>query len=141
MREPAHDRTALRQLVRDVNARLGAALRRRRLLAGLSQGQVARSLGMLPQQWAKVELGRNRLSAGSLILAIAELQLDPVELVEQCLDAAAPTTSRHHARAIPERLLSHLVELEPEQQRALSRFLGTVRPEPLPGFPPEGIAL
>jgi transcriptional regulator with XRE-family HTH domain len=140
MREAPTDRAALRQLVRDVNARLGAQLRRRRLLAGLSQGQVARSLGMLPQQWAKVELGRNRLSAGSLILAIAELQLDPVELVERCLEAGVPPPARH-ARAIPERLLDHLVELEPDQLRALSRFLGAVRPEPLPTFPPEGIAL
>lgn len=139
MREPTADRAALRQLVADVNARLGAQLRRRRQLAGLSQAQLAGALGIYPQFLSKVEHGRNRLDAGRLLLAISELQLDPAELVEQCLDAEqAP---RQPPRRVAERLLERLVELDADQQRALSRFLTAIRPEPLPGFPAEGIAL
>ena len=139
MREPTADRAALRQLVADVNARLGAQLRRRRQLAGLSQAQLAGVLGVWPQQWCKFERGQNRISAALLLLALAELQLDPAELVERCLDAeqAPPPPPRR----VAERLLERLAELDADQQRALSRFLTAIRPEPLPGFPAEGIAL
>lgn len=139
MREPGPDRAALRQLVADVNARLGAQLRRRRQLAGLSQAQLAASVGLSPQQWCKFELGQNRISAALLLLALAELQLDPAELAERCLDADSRPTLP--PRPIAERLLDRLGELDADQQRALTRFLGAIRPEPLPTFPPEAIAL
>lgn len=140
MREPGPDRADLRALVRDVNARLSAQLRLRRQLAGLSQAQIGNALGVSYQQWHKYENGINRISAGHLLLAIAELQIDAAELVESCLDGS-PTRPESRARPLDMRLLAHLAELNPDQRRALNQFLAMVRQQPLPAFPSEAIAL
>jgi transcriptional regulator with XRE-family HTH domain len=133
------DRAALRAIVRDVNARLGEQLRLRRHLAGLSQIEAGAAVGVSGQQWQKYEHGTNRPCAAVLLLAIAELQLDPAELVERCLAGDEPRP--RPLRQLDQRLLDRMAELGRDQQRALARFLATVRPDPAPAFPKEGIAL
>jgi transcriptional regulator with XRE-family HTH domain len=50
----------------DVDRRVGARLRERRLLLGMSQQQLAHSLGITFQQVQKYENGANRISASRL---------------------------------------------------------------------------
>lgn len=49
-----------------IDAHVGARLRQRRALLGLSQDKLARSLGLTFQQIQKYERGTNRISAGRL---------------------------------------------------------------------------
>jgi transcriptional regulator with XRE-family HTH domain len=50
----------------DIDRRVGARLRERRLLLGMSQQQLARALGITFQQVQKYENGANRISASRL---------------------------------------------------------------------------
>jgi transcriptional regulator with XRE-family HTH domain len=53
--------------------RLGAAIRQRRILLGLSQQQMAERIGVTYQQAHKYEKGINRVSAGRLLEIAAAL--------------------------------------------------------------------
>jgi transcriptional regulator with XRE-family HTH domain len=50
----------------DIDQRVGARLRERRLLLGMSQQQLAKALGITFQQVQKYENGANRISASRL---------------------------------------------------------------------------
>jgi transcriptional regulator with XRE-family HTH domain len=50
----------------DIDRRVGARLRERRLLLGMSQQQLAKALGITFQQVQKYENGANRISASRL---------------------------------------------------------------------------
>lgn len=58
-----------------IDIHVGAQLRRARLLAGLSQGQVATSAGISFQQLQKYERGVNRISASRLYEIAAILRV------------------------------------------------------------------
>lgn len=50
----------------DVDRLVGARIRQARILAGISQGDVGKAIGLSFQQVQKYELGSNRVSAGRL---------------------------------------------------------------------------
>ena len=51
---------------KSIDAHVGGRLRRQRLLAGMSQEELANRLGLTFQQIQKYEKGRNRMGAGRL---------------------------------------------------------------------------
>lgn len=138
MAEP--DRAALRRLARDVNARLGTWLRRQRQLAGLTQTEMAAALGLSYQQIHKYEAGLNQISAGTLVLLAAELQLDLAELAEACLAGVALPVLPPNARPLDQRLAAQIAALDPAQQQALATLLARLRLRPAPApLSPEAV--
>jgi DNA-binding XRE family transcriptional regulator len=61
--------------------RLGAAIRHRRILLGLTQIDLAEVIGVTYQQAYKYEKGINRVSAGRLVDIAAALQMPVAELL------------------------------------------------------------
>jgi transcriptional regulator with XRE-family HTH domain len=105
---------------------LGAAIRRRRILLGLSQQQFGDLIGVTYQQAHKYETGRNRIAAGRLhgiaqalewsvaeLLAEVETEPAPSARLQRRLHVAADYAklSERHADAV-----AHLVRalVEPE---------------------------
>jgi transcriptional regulator with XRE-family HTH domain len=78
-----------------IDVHVGARLRARRKLIGMSQEAVADALGLTFQQVQKYERGLNRLSASKLYRAAAALKVAPAYFFEglpdvQGLSAEAP---------------------------------------------------
>ena len=61
----------------EVDRLVGARIRRRRILMGLTQDQLGESLGISYQQIQKYETGANRVSAGRLYLIANRLDVSP----------------------------------------------------------------
>lgn len=75
----------------DFNKRLGAAVRARRVLAGLSQSDVAKALDVTFQQQQKREKGMNRISAEDLVLTAKILNTTTQQLLDEACAEIAPT--------------------------------------------------
>ena len=99
-----------------VDTHVGSRIRFRRKLLGLSQGQLADSLGLTFQQVQKYERGSNRVSASKLYETAKTLQVSIAYFFEGLNDPAAALT-KGTAADFP--------------QRAINEFLTT----------PEGIEL
>lgn len=61
----------------EVDSIVGERIRRRRILAGLTQDQLGEALGVSYQQIQKYETGANRVSAGRLYLLAERLDVSP----------------------------------------------------------------
>lgn len=74
-----------------IDAEVGARIRLRRRLLGLTQGQLADSLGITFQQVQKYERGTNRVSASMLVHIARRLDTTVAALVgEECVSNASP---------------------------------------------------
>jgi transcriptional regulator with XRE-family HTH domain len=60
------DSTALRSRAQDIDRHVGARMRERRIMLGLTQPQLAELIGVTYQQAHKYENGLNRIAAGRL---------------------------------------------------------------------------
>ncbi|HEY0281610.1 MAG TPA: helix-turn-helix transcriptional regulator [Rhizomicrobium sp.] len=78
---------------KDIDAHVGAQVRRRRILAGLAQQDVAKALGVSFQQVQKYEKGVNRISAGRLFILARILGTNLIEFYEGLNDEPNETTS------------------------------------------------
>ena len=78
---------------RDVDTHVGAQVRRRRMLAGLTQQDVAKVLGVSFQQVQKYENGANRISAGRLFILARILGTDLIEFYDGLDRAPSETAS------------------------------------------------
>ena len=67
---------------KDIDAYVGAQIRRRRIAAGLTQQGVAKVLGVSFQQVQKYENGVNRVSAGRLFILARILGTEMIEFYE-----------------------------------------------------------
>jgi transcriptional regulator with XRE-family HTH domain len=74
-----------------IDIAVGARIRTRRRATGLSQTQLAESLGITFQQVQKYERGANRVSASMLVRIAAKLETSVAALVGED-GAAAPAT-------------------------------------------------
>lgn len=72
-----------------IDVHVGLRMKQRRLLLGMSQGDIAKSVGLSFQQVQKYEKGRNRLSASKLF-EFADVLGVPVS---HFFDALSPKTS------------------------------------------------
>jgi transcriptional regulator with XRE-family HTH domain len=78
---------------RDVDTHVGAQVRRRRMLAGLTQQDVAKVLGVSFQQVQKYENGANRISAGRLFILARILGTGLIEFYDGLDGAPSETAS------------------------------------------------
>ncbi len=75
-------RKAAKKDPRPVDAHVGARIRLRRSLAGMSQTQLAGRIGVTFQQVQKYERGTNRIGASRLMQICAVLEVTPAWLFE-----------------------------------------------------------
>ena len=78
---------------RDVDTHVGAQVRRRRMLARLTQQDVAKVLGVSFQQVQKYENGANRISAGRLFILARILGTGLIEFYDGLDGAPSETAS------------------------------------------------
>ena len=101
-----------RGTVQDVDRHVGARMRERRIMLGLTQQQVAELIGFSSQQAHKYETGINRVSAGQLYRIAEALGVGPGYFFEG-LGAGRPADPRRrvtlelarHFAALPSRRL------------------------------------
>ena len=121
-----------------VDIHVGARVRLRRTLLGMSQEKLGKALGLTFQQVQKYESGANRVSASRLLL-IAETLGVPISYFFQGLDSAnashdetgaeltrstAPMNALSDARV--SEILALVETLPTEQQMAVLAFLRTL---------------
>lgn len=80
-----------------IDVQVGARVRLRRLLIGMSQESLAASLGLTFQQIQKYERGHNRISASRLVATAAALGV-PVAYFFAALELSAATLSPEEQR-------------------------------------------
>lgn len=97
-----------------VDRQVGERIRRRRILLGLTQDQVADALGISYQQIQKYETGANRISAGRLAQIAEVLEVLPGWFFGLAEVADAPVNS---SRAVIE-LVRNFSKVEDERVRA-----------------------
>jgi transcriptional regulator with XRE-family HTH domain len=95
----------------DVDRRLAARVKKRRLEAGLSQVQLAGRLGVTFQQVQKYESGRNRISAGRLLAICRALEISPIEILSN-LDGRAAKPAKSNYPAEMQRVVEAFVSIE-----------------------------
>jgi transcriptional regulator with XRE-family HTH domain len=102
---------------------LGHRIMELRLLAGMTQQQVARQLGVSSQQVHKFEKGTDRVSAGQLLVIARSLDVVVADLFDGYDDGAPldPLGDPKSSRMLLNVTRSFL-ELEPKYQDALVRL-------------------
>jgi transcriptional regulator with XRE-family HTH domain len=86
MNEPMMPERRRRTYSENLDVALGQRIRRLRLIRNMSQNDLARHLGMTFQQIQKYEMGRNRISVGSMVM-IAQALDTSVALLMHGLEA------------------------------------------------------
>lgn len=67
--------------MKQIDTLLGQRLKYERTMAGFTQGELGKQLGVSPQQVQKYEMGINRVSVGRLIQMSEILRFDPTKLI------------------------------------------------------------
>ena len=102
----------------DLNARLGAVIRQKRVLLGLSQEAIGKRIGVTFQQVQKYEKGKNQPGFSTLV-AIAEALCTSVgELAQASLAAEAPACDGISDRETLE-LMKRIGKLTPNQRKGV----------------------
>jgi transcriptional regulator with XRE-family HTH domain len=108
-----------------IDAEVGARIRLRRRLFGLTQGQLAEALGITFQQVQKYERGANRVSASMLVRIARRLETTVGALVgEEGLAAAEPQVLE--ALASPDALALLQAFSQIHRRRAKEAIVGLV---------------
>lgn len=103
------------------DVRLGQALRTARMQAGMSQGELARRIGVAFQQIQKYEAAKNRIAASTLVEIADALGISPASLLGLA-DAPLPLSPTDLE------MLEVWRRLEPEDQAtALKLFASLAR--------------
>lgn len=105
----------------EADAHIGRRIRERRLMLGLSQQQLAKTIGVTYQQAHKYETGVNRVSAGRLF-RIAEALDAPVAWFYDGLGAARPPQMSRRQRLGLELARNFSLIRDERHQEALSQM-------------------
>jgi transcriptional regulator with XRE-family HTH domain len=84
----------------DIDRRVGARLRERRIMLGLSQQQLAELIGVTLQQAYKYERGINRVTSGRLYKIAQALNVDIGYFFERTGSADAPRPTQQQRRLL-----------------------------------------
>jgi transcriptional regulator with XRE-family HTH domain len=110
-----------RARVRDADRHIGARLRERRLLLGLTQQQVAALAGITHRQAEKYESGTERIGAGRLLLLAQALTVEPGYFFEG-LGPGGPARPTTQPRRTLE-LAQDFAALPPRDQEAVAELV------------------
>lgn len=105
----------------EADAHIGRRIRERRLMLGLSQQQLAQTIGVTYQQAHKYETGVNRVSAGRLY-RIAEALGVPVSWFYEGLGGARPPAMTRRQRLGLELARNFSLIRDERHQEALSQM-------------------
>jgi transcriptional regulator with XRE-family HTH domain len=120
-----------------IDLHVGRLLRAYRHFAGLTLDELGTAVGVTPQQFLKYERATNRISASRLVEAACVLQIAPGAFFEG-LEAAG----NHERQSIFDeftdffaapystRLATAFLQMNPQQQRALTELAETIAPAP-----------
>ena len=101
---------------------VGVRIRERRIMAGLSQQQLAKLIGVTYQQAHKYERGLNRISAGRLF-AVAQTLHAPIEwFFEGLLEQSGGRPVHPRQRLCLEVVRNFALIKDPQHQEALSQM-------------------
>lgn len=117
------------RLARRVDDHVGARIRLRRTLLGMTQEQLASALGISYQQVQKYETGANRVSAGRLFEIGQRLDIDIGYFFEGLDPSMLPKGLPHGGRnRIAIDLVRNFLEIANEDQRAaLANLVKTLK--------------
>jgi transcriptional regulator with XRE-family HTH domain len=105
----------------DIDRRVGARIRDRRIMLGLTQQQLADLIGVTYQQAHKYERGINRVSAGRLF-EIARVLNAPISYFYEGIGDDSPRTVTPHQRMLLE-IARNFAEIQNEKhQEAVSQL-------------------
>lgn len=83
---------ALPKVAQLIDVEVGARIRQRRKLLGMSQTGLAEKIGVTFQQVQKYEKGSNRVGSSRLHQIAGVLGIEPAALFDQVLEGREPTT-------------------------------------------------
>lgn len=117
------------RLSRRVDDHVGARIRLRRTMLGMTQEQLAAALGISYQQIQKYETGANRVSAGRLFEIGQRLGVDVAYFFEGVDPSAASKGLPHGGRnRVAIDLVRNFLEIANEEQRsALANLVKTLK--------------
>lgn len=115
-----------RRRATDVDAQIGAQIRRLRIERGLSQDAMGELLGVTYQQLHKYERGINRLSAARLLHLLSTLQVDATAFVAAIDVPDGPSVPPVRVSELDHRIHSRLARMTSAQRRGLMALLGGV---------------
>ena len=120
------------RLSRRVDDHVGARIRLRRTLMGMTQEQLAEALGISYQQVQKYETGANRVSAGRLFEIAQQLGADISYFFDGLDSQAAARALPHGGRnRVAIDLVRNFLEIANEDQRtALANLVKSMKPGP-----------
>ncbi len=105
-----------------IDNHIGARIRERRLMLGLTQQQFAKMIGVTYQQAHKYERGLNRISAGRLYEIALVLNV-PVSWFFEGLDTETPATELSHRQRMCLELARNFAAIDNHKhQEALSQM-------------------
>ena len=119
MAKPSQD--SPRSRVQDVDRHVGARMRARRIMLGLTQQQLADLIGVTYQQAHKYEKGINRMAAGRLYKVAQVLGVE-VSYFFEGLQGAGPLRATPQQRLLLE-LAKNFITACPEHQQAISSLV------------------
>jgi transcriptional regulator with XRE-family HTH domain len=102
----------------DLNARLGAVIRQKRVLLGLSQEAIGKRIGVTFQQVQKYEKGKNQLGFSTLVALAEALGTSVGELAQVALADEAPACDGISDRETLE-LMKRIAKLTPNQRKGV----------------------
>lgn len=125
------------RLSRRVDDHVGARIRLRRTLLGMTQEQLSAALGISYQQIQKYETGANRVSAGRLFEISQQLEVDVAYFFEGLDPTMVPKELPHGGRnRIAIDLVRNFLEIANEEQRsALANLVKTLKADPSTPIP------
>jgi transcriptional regulator with XRE-family HTH domain len=111
----------------DLNARLGAVIRQRRTMLGLSQRDIGKRLGVSFQQTHKYESGKNQLTFVRLVEVARILGIRVGDLAEAALTNEAPAAEVSDRETLE--FMKRLATLTPNQRRGVQLLVNSLAGE------------
>jgi transcriptional regulator with XRE-family HTH domain len=114
-------KASLRGRAQDVDRHIGARLRQRRIMLGLTQQRLAEQIGVTNQQAHKYERGTNQMPASRLYKAAQVLGVEVSYFFEE-LQGGGTFRATPRQRLLQE-LMKNFITTRPEHQRVLSSLV------------------
>lgn len=125
---PTTNGHAPRARATDVDAQIGAFLRRHRVAHGWTQAHMGELMGVTYQQLHKYETGKNRLSAAVLIRVLAELGIELADFAAEVVAERPATKAGPKMSATARRVHERVARLSTAQQRSVLGMLEALAP-------------